>query len=106
MNLNEIAENAHKTALTRELNGGDVKIRSILKHTATEVIEAAEARALWILNGGDNFSDEHDMYAEELADVIICALIAAYNDNIDIEAAINYKMQKNAQRAALQGDKA
>ena len=75
MNLNEIAENAHRTAITRERNGGD------------------------------SFSVEHDNYAEELADVVICVLIAAYDDNIDIEAAINSKMQKNAQRAALEGDK-
>lgn len=34
MNLNEIAENAHRTAITRERNGGAVKIRDILKHTA------------------------------------------------------------------------
>ena len=106
MNINEIAENAHKTAIIRERNGGNVKIRDILKHTAGEVIEAAEARASWIMDGGDSFSVEHDEYAEELADVVICVLIAAYDDNIDIEAAINYKMQKNAQRAALQGDKA
>ena len=33
MNLNEIAENAHRTAITRERNGGAVKIRDILKHT-------------------------------------------------------------------------
>ena len=48
--------------------------------------------------------DKED-YAEELADVVICVLIAAYEDNIDIEQAINSKMQKNAQRAALEGDK-
>ena len=47
MNLNEIAENAHRTAITRERNGGAVKIRDILKHTAGEVVEAAQARAAW-----------------------------------------------------------
>lgn len=104
MNLNEIAENAHRTAITRERNGGAVKIRDILKHTAGEVVEAAQARAAWTSVDYIDGIDKED-YAEELADVLICVLIAAYEDNIDIESAVNLKMQKNAQRAALEGDK-
>jgi NTP pyrophosphatase (non-canonical NTP hydrolase) len=104
MNLNEIAENAHRTAITRERNGGAVKIRDILKHTAGEVVEAAQAREAWASVDYIDGIDKED-YAEELADVVICVLIAAYDDNIDIEQAINAKMQKNAQRAALEGDK-
>ena len=100
MNLNEAAENAYKSALQRQHNGADVKVAEILKHCAGEVIEAQEAFILWKY-------DAHDpvKYAEELADVIICALIAAGRDEIDIEKAVNKKMQKNAQRAAMQGDK-
>ena len=48
---------------------------------------------------------EESKYAEELADVIICALIAAKRDGIDIERAVSLKMQINAQRAAMKGDK-
>lgn len=100
MNLNEAAENAYKSALQRQHNGADVKVAEILKHCAGEVIEAQEAFILWKY-------DAHDpvKYAEELADVIICALIAAGRDEIDIEKAVNEKMQINAQRAAMQGDK-
>ena len=98
MNLNETAENAHRTAIERERNGGP-KIRDILKHAACEVIEAAEAR---VRSGYEMQGDE---YEEELADVIICILIAAYEDGVDIENAVNEKMQRNAQRAAMQGDK-
>ena len=100
MNLNEAAENAYKSALQRQHNGADVKVAEILKHCAGEVIEAQEAFILWKY-------DAHDpvKYAEELADVIICALIAAGRDEIDIEKAVNEKMQKNAQRAAMLGDK-
>ena len=100
MNLNEAAENAYKSSLQRQHNGADVKVAEILKHCAGEVIEAQEAFILWKY-------DAHDpvKYAEELADVIICALIAAGRDEIDIEKAVNEKMQKNAQRAAMQGDK-
>ena len=100
MNLNEAAENAYKSSLQRQHNGADVKVAEILKHCAGEVIEAQEAFILWKY-------DAHDpvKYAEELADVIICALIAAGRDEIDIEKAVNEKMQKNAQHAAMQGDK-
>lgn len=101
MNLNEIAKAAYNIARQREKNGAG-KIRDILKQMAGEVVEVAEARQYWICDDSDAVDD----YAEELADVVICALIAAGSDNIDIEAAINAKMQKNAQRAALQGDKA
>lgn len=98
MNLNETAENAHRTAIERERNGGP-KIRDILKHAAGEVIEAAEAR---VRSGYEMQGDE---YGEELADVIICILIAAYEDGVDIENAVNEKLRINAQRAAMQGDK-
>lgn len=104
MNLNETAENAHRTAIERERNGGP-KIREIMKHLAGEVIEAQQARDEWINYGGVKYSCEHDRYGEELADVIICVLIAAYDSGIDIENAVDEKLQKNAQRAAMQGDK-
>ena len=100
MNLNEAAENCYKSALQRQHNGADVKVAEILKHCAGEVIEAQEAFIMWKYE-----AHEESKYAEELADVIICALIAAKRDGIDIERAVNLKMQINAQRAAMQGDK-
>lgn len=99
MNLNETAENAHRTAIERERNGGP-KIRDILKHAAGEVIEAAQARSE-LYNGETTYEE----YGEELADVIICILIEAYEDGVDIENAVNEKLRINAQRAAMQGDK-
>ena len=61
---------------------------------------AAEYMAGWEFNGLIILAS-----AGELADVIICALIAAKRDGIDIERAVSLKMQINAQRAAMQGDK-
>lgn len=100
MKLNEVAENAYKTVLKRQQNGANINIDEILKHCAGEVIEAQEAFILWKY-------DAHNPaeYAEELADIILCALIAAGRDRIDIEKAVNDKLHKCAQRAALQGDK-
>ena len=100
MNLNEAAENAYITAIERQKNGAGVSITNILKHAAGEVVEAQEAYIYY------KYEDEKiDHYAEELADVIICALIAAKRDGIDIERAVRLKMQINAQRAAMQGEK-
>jgi NTP pyrophosphatase (non-canonical NTP hydrolase) len=104
MNLNEASLNALFIARVREENGADVKLGDIFKHMAGEVVEASDARACWECNG--RISQElKSAYAEELADVLICVLIAAKRDEIDIESAVNLKMQKNAQRAALEGDK-
>ena len=101
MNLNEAAAKAYQSARQREKNVVPVKIGDILKHCAGEVIEAATAREYMIMQDYDN---KH-AYGEELADVIICALIAAANDGVDIEKAIKEKIKINEQRAAMQGDK-
>lgn len=101
MNLNEAAQNAFETARQRERAGANVNINQILKHCAGEVIEAATAREFMITQDYGN----KQAYGEELADVIICALIAAYKDGVDIEKAVKEKLQINAQRAAMQGDK-
>lgn len=100
MNLNEAAENAYKTSIKRQKNGADISISNILKHTAGEIVEAQEAYIYYKYE-----DDKINHYAEELADVIICILIAARRDGVDIEKAVNEKMRINAQRAAMQGDK-
>lgn len=102
IDLNKLSKEAYIVAKKRELNGAKIKADTIsmLKHCAGEVIEAQEAFMLWKYD-----AHEESKYAEELADVIICALIAAKLDGIDIERAISLKMQINAQRAAMQGDK-
>lgn len=98
--LNEIAKNALITAQKRENNGANLRINDILKHCAGEVIEAAEARAKC-----GRVANSFAAYSEELADIVICVLIAAARDGVDIENALNEKMAKNAKRAALQGEK-
>lgn len=100
MNLNETAKTALENSLKRQHNGANIRVADILKHCAGEVVEAEEAFILWKYE-----AHAPETYAEELADIIICALIAAARDRIDIEKAINDKMGKNAKRAEMQGDK-
>ena len=112
IDLNRCAADALKVAIKR-------KLKNILKHTATEVVEAQEAYTRYkteykCIDDGcmqDNVcaqslkTDIKDLYADELADIIICALIAAAQDNIDIEKAVTKKMAKNELRAVI-GDSA
>lgn len=100
MNLNKIAIIAFNISEKRKKNGAFNKNDDILKHLAGEVTETIEAYCAWKYKSQDPAE-----YAEELADVIICALIAAGRDGIDIETAIKYKMAKNKNRAEMRGDK-
>lgn len=60
---------------------------NVFKHMAGEVIEAQEA-----------LYSEPDELANELADVIICCLSAAGHYGLNIEKAIEYKMEQNVKR--------
>lgn len=101
MNLNEAADKAYETALARINNGSDAcAIKDILKHCAGEVIEAQTA---YLIDMEKNCNYQN--YAYELAEIIICVLIAARRDYINIEKAVKEKMQINEKRAAGLGDK-
>lgn len=93
LNVNDLAEQAH--ALT-ERRGYKTDVFSCLKHCAGEVTEAVEANTVYNRTGEK--ADQNHL-AEELADIIICALTASAEEEIDIEMAVNEAMLKNARRA-------
>ena len=93
INLNDLAEQAHSLAKLREFR---VDVFSALKHCAGEVTEAVEANTVYNKTGEK--ADQNHL-AEELADIIICALTASAEEEIDIERAVNEAMLKNARRA-------
>ena len=68
--------------------------RLMLKHTATEVVEAVEAYNSMV-DGGAN----KEIFASELADIVCCCMIIAAKENIDMEYAITACMEKNYNRA-------
>lgn len=102
IDLNELARNALKTAMKRE---GKVQFKSdtmsILKHCAGEVVEATDAfgELCFLCDGMPDTEMYKTAFADELADVIICALIAAAEEGVDIEAALLRVQEKNARRA-------
>ena len=74
--------------------------RLMLKHTATEVVEVAEAYNSMV-NGVAN----KEIFSFELADIICCVLIIAGKENIDMEYAITACMEKNYKIGIGEGDK-
>ena len=103
IDLNELCKVSLGNAEQRQKNGGYIKAdtRSMLKHCATEVVEATEAYT----NSMIRYWSINQQFADELADIICCVLIIAGREEIDIEKAINGCIEKNRKRAEENGDK-
>ena len=102
INLNEHAQKVQEIAFNRwEKKGVGYNTPAILKHCAGEVCEAVEAYSDYLF---ENSKVRRDKLAGELADIITCALIAAANEDIDIEKALQNCQQKNEARA-MEGSK-
>jgi NTP pyrophosphatase (non-canonical NTP hydrolase) len=103
-NLNELCVMAYENAAKREAKDGKVSTDTMqmLKHTATEVVEATEA-----YNDFEyvDKSQTKVVFASELADIVCCVLIIAGKENIDMEYALTACMEKNYKRAIGEGDK-
>lgn len=130
-NLNELCVIAYENAANREAKDGRVSTDTMkmLKHTATEVVEAVESFVAYhdIKELADNLSatdldekwesqeepdvcEEHyqrtkEQFMSELANIICCVLIIAGKENIDMEYALTACMEKNYNRAIGEGGK-
>ena len=102
IDFNEHAQKAQEIAFNCwKKKGVDYHTPAILKHCAGEVCEAVEAYNQYLYE----YSQIHrNKLAAELADIITCALIAAANEDIDIEKALQDCQQKNEARA-MEGSK-
>lgn len=102
IDLNKMSKEAYEVAVERHENGANIKTDalSMLKHCATEVIEATEAFVK--VNNG---LSTHSTFYAELADIITCVLIIAGHNGIDIEQALKDVQEKNKARAEGRGDK-
>lgn len=105
-NLNELCAMAYENASRREARDGKVSTDTIqmLKHTATEVVEATEAYQDYYYRDSE-WSEEEEKFASELADIVCCILIIAGKENIDMEKALTSCMEKNYYRSVGKGDK-
>lgn len=110
MNLNEIAKASYETTKKRKENGANIsaKTRDMLKHCATEVVEAMEAYTIMNCYPQLNKPEQEifkDRFASELADIICCAAIIAHAEEIDLDKAMADCLEKNRKRAEGTGDK-
>lgn len=116
LDLNELARQSQVIAKQRAKHGLGADTSTCLKHCSGEVIEALQAFNDWQVDlrfanvsmgvtDPDWQKDYKQEYAGELADIIVCTLIAAANGNIDIEQALYDCVEKNRKRANGVGDK-
>ena len=125
IDLNEFGRKSLAVAKKRQENGAklDADTMAMLKHCATEVVEAAEAYCPYkdlkeLTSGGTDFEgmEEPDVaeesylehkanFTSELADIICCCLIIAGAEQIDMEKALLDCFAKNLSRASGTGDK-
>lgn len=106
LSLNEIAKLSYENAKKRENNGGHIstETRAMLKHCATEVVEAVEAYTNWSWDLTHQ-AECKDSFASELADIICCCTIIAESELIDLDKAVADCLEKNRKRAEGTGDK-
>lgn len=114
IDLNDLAYKMRNVAYVRKTNGAnvDTDTMAMLKHCASEVVEATEAYNTLDSAINDNCEYERNIielqerFESELADVIACILIICANEpTIDIEEALQKCFQKNLARAEERGDK-
>ena len=92
IDLNEHAQKAQEIAFNRwKKKGVDYHTPAILKHCAGEVCGAVEAYSRYLY---EHVERNRNKLAAELADIITCALIAAANEDIDIEKALQDCQEK------------
>lgn len=124
-NLNEFCKKSFIVAKARQDNGGkiDVDPGKMLKHCATEVVEAMEAYypykvcAEYTSNGTcydgldepdvaeQSYRESKEDFESELADIVSCCAIIAGNLGIDLEDALVKCYQRNKLRSENKGDK-
>ena len=111
-NLNELCVMAYENASKREAKDGKVSTDTMqmLKHCATEVVEATEAYSR--VQSTSDIREAEDMlnrmradFASELCDIVCCVLIIAGKEGIDMEKFLTECMEKNYYRAIGKGDK-
>lgn len=107
IDLNKLSGESQEIARKRAEHGLKADTLTCLKHCAGEVVEATEAFCELQCATKTEFAlgDYFIKLCDEISDVIICALIVAANEGIDIEKAIVKKIAQNRKRAEGTGDK-
>lgn len=104
IDLNDLAAKTVQMAKKRAENGGtkSFSTSNLLKHCATEVVEAMEA---YVEHATEKTDETKRNFVSELADIVCCCMIVAGHEDIDLEKAIDDCVEKNRKRAEGKGDK-
>lgn len=103
IDLNKMCSQAKDIANKRNIE--PVTVINLIKHCADEVVECAEAYMKTSFSDKFLLEESYKDFIGELADIIMCALIIAGLEEIDIEQALKNCLKKNKARAAGKGDK-
>lgn len=110
MKLNKLAKDMFEVAEKRSKNDVHIKTDELnmLKHCATEVVEATDALIKFENTSCINpeLNDRWNDFENELADIIACVLIICGGNQVDISKRLKECYEKNKARAEGVGDKA
>lgn len=110
MKLNKLAKDMFEVAEKRSENAKYIKTDelSMLKHCATEVVEATDALIKFENTSCINpeLDDCWNDFENELADIIACVLIICGGNQVDISKRLKECYEKNKARSEGVGDKA
>jgi len=114
MNINDMAQKAFVYARQRQVKEGiesPSDVVAMCRHASSELFEVIDAFNKW---GEYHFDGSHKAaftqenigvikckaaFADEIADVIMCGLIMASAQGVNIEAALEKCLEKNRKRA-------
>ncbi len=105
MTLNEVAQKAFGYAEKRAKNEGlenPLDVIAMCRHASGELFEVIDAfnRLQCVQCSLEEDYDEGKVaFADEIADVIMCALIIAAGQGVDVQSALEKCLEKNRQRA-------
>jgi NTP pyrophosphatase (non-canonical NTP hydrolase) len=109
MTLNEIAQKAVMYANKRASIEGlesPYDVLGMCRHTSSELFEVIDAYERWLdskaldfLRNTSGVENYQEAFSDEIADVIMCALIIAAGQGVDVEKALEKCLEKNRKRA-------
>ena len=109
MNINDMARKAFAYARQRQVKEGiesPSDIVAMCRHASSELFEVIDAYKGWQAKACNpnvffdkDVNSAKSVFAGEIADVIMCCLIVASAQGVDIEAALEKCLEKNRKRA-------
>ncbi|MCQ2598190.1 MAG: hypothetical protein MJ181_10135 [Treponema sp.] len=101
IDLNKMSLQALEIANARNIE--PVTVMNMIKHCAGEVVEASESYSKTDFQDKFLLSEKYKDFISEMSDVIMCILIVAGLEEIDIEQALRNCLKKN--KARIKGEK-